>query len=146
MLLQQQRRLVEPRIKEYPDCSKRFHLPSIFCSRHVPTAIPDESSYRDRVVAYASNCSSDRKKNKITHHDGTSEIDFWGGIWATTKFRCYLNRHELDLYTDHNAETWAFTRTTVLSMPSWHGGRPNFLSCFKTCSTRPKKLGHLNGL
>ncbi|KAG3139704.1 hypothetical protein PC128_g25325 [Phytophthora cactorum] len=51
------------------------------------------------------------EKNWIRKEDGTSEIECWGIVWATRKFRCYLDRHEFDLYTDHKALTWVFNET-----------------------------------
>ncbi|ETP00315.1 hypothetical protein F441_22269 [Phytophthora nicotianae CJ01A1] len=38
----------------------------------------------------------------------TTEIECWGIVWATRKFRCYLDHAEFDLFTDHQALTWVF--------------------------------------
>ncbi|EGZ21873.1 hypothetical protein PHYSODRAFT_434092, partial [Phytophthora sojae] len=43
-------------------------------------------------------------------------------VWATRKFRCYLDRNEFDLYTDHKALTWVFSegnRTRNAKLAHW---------------------------
>ncbi|KAE9013400.1 hypothetical protein PR001_g15422 [Phytophthora rubi] len=77
---------------------------------------------RDRVVAYASKLLVGSEKNWIHKQDGTSEIECWGIVWATRKFRCYLDRQEFDLFTDHKALTWVFeagNRTSNAKPARW---------------------------
>lgn len=77
---------------------------------------------RERAVAYASKLLVGSERNWINKMDGTSEMECWGIIWATRKFRCYLDRNEFDLYTDHNALTWVFdenNRTSNAKLSRW---------------------------
>ncbi|KAE9342198.1 hypothetical protein PR003_g9601 [Phytophthora rubi] len=64
---------------------------------------------RNRVVAYASKLLTGSQKNWISNMNGISEMECWGIVWATRKFRCYLDKREFDLYTEHQALTWVFS-------------------------------------
>ncbi|OWZ13531.1 Retrovirus-related Pol Polyprotein from transposon 412 [Phytophthora megakarya] len=115
--LQLKRRLIEPPILIYPDFSKRFKLYVDSSKLAVGACLMQTVGGRDRVVAYASKLLVGSEKNWIRKVDGTSEIECWGIVWATRKFRCYLDRQEFDLYTDHKALTWVFNennRTNLL--------------------------------
>jgi len=69
----------------------------------------------ERVVAYASKLLVGYERNWINKTDGVSEIECWGIVWATRKFRCYLDRNEFDLYTDHKTLTWVFNEMNRIS-------------------------------
>ncbi|KAG2763692.1 hypothetical protein PC129_g6526 [Phytophthora cactorum] len=113
--VQPKRKLIEPPILVYPDFKKRFKL-SVDSSKIAVGACRMQSiDGRERVVAYASKLLVVSEKNWIRKEDGTSEIECWGIVWATRKFRCYLDRREFDLYTDHKALTWEFNDTNSTS-------------------------------
>ncbi|POM70630.1 Hypothetical protein PHPALM_12901 [Phytophthora palmivora] len=81
-----------------------------------------EVAGRDRAIAYASKLLVGSEKNWINNQDGTSEIECWGIVWATRKSRCYLDRCEFDLYTDHKALLWVFSdanRTNNAKLARW---------------------------
>ncbi|KAH9078578.1 hypothetical protein Ae201684P_019659 [Aphanomyces euteiches] len=44
----------------------------------------------------------------INKKDGTSEIECFGLVWATTKFRPYIDKRHFTIYTDHAALVWLF--------------------------------------
>ncbi|KAE9317711.1 hypothetical protein PR003_g18414 [Phytophthora rubi] len=120
--LQLKRRLVEPPILVYPDFSQRFKLYVDSSRLAVGACLMETVDGRERVVAYASKLLVGSEKNWIYKTDGTSEIECWGIVWATRKFRCYLDRTEFDLYTDHKALTWVFNennRTTNAKLARW---------------------------
>ncbi|KAE9327482.1 hypothetical protein PR003_g16010 [Phytophthora rubi] len=112
---QLKRKLVEPPILVYPDFSKRFKLYVDSSKLAVGACLMQTVDGRERVVAYASKLLVGSEKNWINKQDGTSEIECWGIVWATRKFRCYLDRREFDLYTDHKALTWVFSETNRTS-------------------------------
>ncbi|GMF45018.1 unnamed protein product [Phytophthora fragariaefolia] len=117
---QLKRALVKPPILKYPDMTKRFKL------------YVDSSRYA---------------KNWINEHDGISEIECWGVVWATRKFRCYLDKRQFDLYTDHQALTWVFSpgnRTINSKLARWAMEQSNL--DFKAHHKPGKSLGHVDGL
>ncbi|KAE9025492.1 hypothetical protein PR002_g11181 [Phytophthora rubi] len=105
--LQLKRRLVGPPKLAYPDPAKRFKL-FVDSSRLALGACLMQSVDGRRVIAYASKLLVRSERNWINKQDGVSGIECWGIVWATRKFRCYLDRREFDLYTDHKALTWVF--------------------------------------
>ncbi|KAE9332380.1 hypothetical protein PR003_g14547 [Phytophthora rubi] len=106
---QLKRALMKPPILVYPDMTKRFKL-YVDSSRYdVGACLMQESEGHDRVVAYASKLLTGSQKNWVTKQDGVSEIECWGVVWATRKFRCYLDKREFDVFTDHQALTWVFS-------------------------------------
>ncbi|GMF28614.1 unnamed protein product [Phytophthora fragariaefolia] len=120
--LQLKRRLVEPPILVYPDFSQRFKLYVDSSRLAVGACLMQTVDGRERVIAYASKILVGSEKNWIYKTDGTSEIECWGIVWATRKFRCYLDRTEFDLYTYHKALTWVFNennRTTNAKLARW---------------------------
>jgi len=102
---------------------------------------------RERVVAFASKLLVGSEKNWIRKEDGTSEIECWGIVWATRKFRCYLDRQEFDLYTDHKSLTWVFSaenRTNNAKLARWAMELSQLK--FKVYHKPGTGMGHADGL
>ncbi|OWY98677.1 LOW QUALITY PROTEIN: hypothetical protein PHMEG_00030500 [Phytophthora megakarya] len=119
---QLQRILVHPPILVYSDFSKRFKLYVYSSHLAVGAWLMQEVDGRDRAVAFASKMLVGSQKHWIDKTNGTTEIECWGVVWATRKFRCYLEHSEFDLFTDHQALTWIFsenTRTTNAKLARW---------------------------
>ncbi|OWY95073.1 Gag-pol fusion protein [Phytophthora megakarya] len=117
-----ERSLVRPPILVYPDFSKRFKLYVDSSHLAVGACLMQEVDGRDRAVAFASKMLVGSQKHWIDKTNGTTEIECWGVVWATRKFRCYLDHSEFDLFTDHQALTWIFsenTRTTNAKLARW---------------------------
>ncbi|OWZ16124.1 LOW QUALITY PROTEIN: Retrotransposon Polyprotein [Phytophthora megakarya] len=111
-----------PPILIYPDFAKHFRLYVDSSKLAVGACLTQTVDGRDRVVAYASKLLVGTEKNWIHKQDGTSESMCWGIVWATRRFRCYLDRQELDLSTDHKALTWVFNennRTMNAKLVCW---------------------------
>ncbi|KAE9051323.1 hypothetical protein PR001_g1555 [Phytophthora rubi] len=120
--LQLKRRVVEPPILAYPDPAKRFKLFVDSSRLAVGACLMQSVDGRDRVIANASKLLVGSERNWINKQDGVSEIECWGIVWATRKFRCYLDRREFDLYTDHKALAWVFNegnRTSNAKLARW---------------------------
>ncbi|KAE9118325.1 hypothetical protein PF010_g8263 [Phytophthora fragariae] len=92
---------MNPPILIYPDMKKQFKLYVDSSHYAVGACLMQEADGRDRVVPYASRLLTGLQKNWITNQDGISEIECWGVVWATRKFRCYLDKREFDVFTDH---------------------------------------------
>jgi len=102
---------------------------------------------RERAVAYASKLLVGSERNWIHKTDGTSEIECWGIVWATRKFRYYLDRNEFDLYTDHKALTWVFNetnRTNNAKLAHWAMELSQLR--FKVYHKPGTSMGHVDGL
>ncbi|GMF43926.1 unnamed protein product [Phytophthora fragariaefolia] len=102
---------------------------------------------KERVVACASKLLVGSQRNWIRKTDGITEIECWGIVWATRKFRCYLDRTEFDLYTDHNALTWVFSpenRTSNAKLARWAMELSQLN--FKVYHKPGPSLGHVDGL
>ncbi|GMF40671.1 unnamed protein product [Phytophthora fragariaefolia] len=144
---QLKRALMKPPILVYPDGRKRFKL-YVDSSRYaVGACLMQEADGRDRVVAYVSKLVTGSQKNWITKQDGISEIECWGVIWATRKFRCYLDKREFDLYTDHQTLTWVFSpgnRTTNSKLARWAMELSSLQ--FKVHHKPGVSMGHVDGL
>ncbi|POM70830.1 LOW QUALITY PROTEIN: Hypothetical protein PHPALM_12681, partial [Phytophthora palmivora] len=112
--VQLKRKLVESPILVYPNFNKRFKLYVDASKLAVGACLMQEVAGRDRAIAYASKLLVGSEKNWINNQDGTSEIECWGIVWATRKFRCYLDRCEFDLYTDHKALLWCIAGLVLL--------------------------------
>uniref|UniRef100_H3H3R4 RNA-directed DNA polymerase n=1 Tax=Phytophthora ramorum TaxID=164328 RepID=H3H3R4_PHYRM len=144
---QLKRALVKPPILIYPNSKRRFKL-FVDSSRYaVGACLMQEANGRDRVVAYASKLLTGSQKNWINKTDGISEIECWGVVWATRKFRCYLDKREFDLYTDHQALTWVFNpgnRTTNAKLARWAMELSNLQ--FKVQHKPGTMMGHVDGL
>ncbi|KAE8876932.1 hypothetical protein PF003_g38990 [Phytophthora fragariae] len=145
--LQLKRRLVEPPILVYPDFSKRFKLYVDSSRLAVGACLMQTVDGRERVVAYASKLLVGSERNWINKTDGTSEIEYWGIVWATRKFRCYLDRTEFDHFTDHKALTWVFSegnRTTNAKLARWAMELSQLR--FKVYHKPGTSMGHADGL
>jgi len=145
--LQLKRRLVESPILVYPDFSKRFKLYVDSSKLAVGACLMQTVDGRERVVAFASKLLVGSEKNWIRKEDGTSEIKCWGIVWATRKFRCYLDRQEFDLYTDHKALTWVFSaenRTNNAKLARWAMELSQLR--FKVYHKPGTAMGHADGL
>ncbi|KAH9149561.1 hypothetical protein AeRB84_007395, partial [Aphanomyces euteiches] len=62
----------------------------------------------ERVIAYTSQALDATQRRWINKKDGTSEIECFGLVWATTKFRPYIDKRHFTIYTDHGALVWLF--------------------------------------
>ncbi|KAE9030741.1 hypothetical protein PR002_g9816 [Phytophthora rubi] len=145
--VQLKQKLVEPPILVYPDFSKRFKLYVDSSKLAVGACLMQTVDGRERAVAYASKLLVGSEKNWINKQDGTSEIECWGFVWATRKFRCYLDRREFDLYTDHKALTWVFSetdRTSNAKLARWAMERSQLR--FKVYHKAGSSMGHVDGL
>ncbi|KAE9242966.1 hypothetical protein PF004_g6370 [Phytophthora fragariae] len=145
--LQLKRRLVEPPILAYPDPAKRFKLFVDSSRLAVGACLMQSVDGRDRVIAYASKLLVGSERNWIDKQDGVSVIECWGIVWATRKFRCYLDRRELDLYTDHKALTWVFNEGNRMSnakLARWAMELSQLR--FKVYHKPGTSMGHVNGL
>ncbi|KAE9302984.1 hypothetical protein PR003_g22126, partial [Phytophthora rubi] len=145
--LQLKRRLVEPPILAYPDATKRFKLYVDSSRLAVGACLMQNIDGRDRVIAYASKLLVGSERNWINKQDGVSEIECWGIVWATRKFRCYLDRREFDLYTDHKALTWVFNegnRTSNAKLARWAMELSQLR--FKVYHKPGTAMGHVDGL
>ncbi|KAG6612702.1 Retrovirus-related Pol Polyprotein [Phytophthora cinnamomi] len=145
--LQLKRRLVEPPILVYPDFSKRFKLYVDSSHLAVGACLMQTVDGRERVVAYASKLLVGSERNWINKQDGTSEIECWEIVWVTCKFRCYLDRNEFDLYTDHKALTWVFNegnRTSNAKLARWAMELSQLR--FKVYHKPGTAVGHVDGL
>ena len=114
--------LATPPILAYPDFTRRFKLYVDASVLAVGACLMQELDGKERVIAYASKTLTSSQKNWINHTNGISEIECWGVVWSTRKFRCYLDKHEFDLYTDHKALTWIFgegSRTGNSKLARW---------------------------
>ncbi|KAG3173115.1 hypothetical protein PC116_g24087 [Phytophthora cactorum] len=57
----------------------------------------------DRVVAYARKLLAGSQTDRIIKQDSILEIECWGVVLSTRKFRSFLDKREFYLYTDHPA-------------------------------------------
>ncbi|OWZ09506.1 hypothetical protein PHMEG_00017784 [Phytophthora megakarya] len=146
-LNQLQRSLVRPPILVYPDFSKRFKLYVDSSHSAVGVCLMQEVDCRDRAVAFASKMLVGSQKHWIDKNNGTTEIECWGVVWATRKFRCYLDHSEFDLFADHQALTWIFsenTRTTNVKLARWAMELSQLR--FKIHHRAGTLMGHADGL
>ncbi|GMF21930.1 unnamed protein product [Phytophthora fragariaefolia] len=144
---QLKRALTKPPILIYHDGQKRFKLYIDSSHDAVGACLMQDVNGRDRVVAYASKLLTGSQKNWISKQDGVSEIECWGVVWATRKFRCYLDKREFDLHTDHQALTWVFSpgnRTTNAKPARWAMELSSLP--FKIHHKPSTTMGHVDGL
>ncbi|OWY98628.1 Retrotransposon Polyprotein [Phytophthora megakarya] len=133
---QLKRALMKPPILVYPDLNKRFSL------------YVDSSQYAVGACLHMLWQTVDRSsKNWINKEDGISEIECWGVVWSTRKFRCYLDKREFDLYIDHQALTWIFSpgnRTSNAKLARWAMEKSNLQ--FIVYHKPGTSMGHVDGL
>ncbi|KAG3147717.1 hypothetical protein PI126_g12774 [Phytophthora idaei] len=106
-----------------------------------------EVDKRDRAIAYASKILVGSQRNWVNKTSGTTEFECWGTVWATRKFRCYLEHAELDLFTDHQALMWIFgenTRTSNAKLARWAMELSQLR--FKVHHRPGTSMGHADGL
>ncbi|KAH9102717.1 hypothetical protein AeMF1_020755, partial [Aphanomyces euteiches] len=97
------RKLVSPPILAYPDFDKPFFILVDACPVAVGAVLMQRQDNRDRVIAYASQALDATQQKWIHKKDGISEIECYGIVWATKKFRPYIDRRPFTIYTDHSA-------------------------------------------
>ncbi|KAH9125831.1 hypothetical protein AeMF1_003624 [Aphanomyces euteiches] len=102
------RKLVSPPILAYPDFDKPFFILVDACPVAVGAVLMQRQDNRDRVIAYASQALDATQQKWIHKKDGISEIECYGIVWATKKFRPYIDRRPFTIYTDHSALVWLF--------------------------------------
>ena len=107
------KRLVSPPLLAHPDFDEPFSIWVDASQLAVGAVLLQSQHGQTRVIAYASQAltKAQRKwlgKDYVTKESGISEIECWGIVWATRKFRPYIDRRHFDLYTDHGALKWLF--------------------------------------
>ncbi|KAF0772430.1 hypothetical protein AaE_002297 [Aphanomyces astaci] len=116
------RALASPPILAYPDFGLPFIVYVDACPIAVGAVLMQKQSGRERVIAYASQALNQTQQRWINKKDGTSEIECFGIVWATSKFRAYLDRRHFTLYTDHVALAWLFksgSHSTNAKLARW---------------------------
>ncbi|KAG3088115.1 hypothetical protein PI124_g17146 [Phytophthora idaei] len=144
---QLQRALVKPPILVYPNFKKRFKIYVDSSHLAAGACLVQEVDKRDRAIAYASKMLVGSQRNWINKTSGTTEIECWGIVWATRKFRCYLDHAKFDLFTDHQALTWIFgdnTRTSNAKLVRWAMELSQLR--FKVHHRPGTSMGHADGL
>jgi len=126
------RRLVSPPILAHPNFDEPFSIYTDASHLAVGAILMQKQHGKERVIAFASK-SLDKtqrkwgtKKSVLTDiasaANGISEIECYGIVWATRKFRQYIDRRHFNLYTDHSALTWLFNdgaRTGNSKLARW---------------------------
>ncbi|KAH9134953.1 hypothetical protein AeRB84_019408 [Aphanomyces euteiches] len=102
------RKLVSPPILAYPNFDETFFIMSDACPIAVGAVLMQRQNGRDRVIHYASQALDATQQKWIHKKDGISEIECYGIVWATKKFRPYIDRRPFIIYTDHSALSWLF--------------------------------------
>ncbi|ETV67865.1 hypothetical protein H257_15989 [Aphanomyces astaci] len=77
------------------------------------------SKWREYVIAYASQALNQTQQRRINKTKGSSENECFGIVWATSKFRTYLDRRN---FTDHAALAWLFksgSHSTNAKLARW---------------------------
>ncbi|KAF0721971.1 hypothetical protein Ae201684_018793 [Aphanomyces euteiches] len=100
------RKLVSPPILAYPDFDKPFFILVDACPVAVGAVLMQRQDNRDRVIAYTSQALDATQQKWIHKKDGISEIECYGIVRATKKFRPYIDRRPFTIYTDHSALVW----------------------------------------
>ncbi|KAH9096420.1 hypothetical protein LEN26_017482 [Aphanomyces euteiches] len=119
---------------------------------------------KNRVIAYASQSLTKAQQKWISKEMGISEIECWGIVWATRKFRPYIDRRHFDIYTDHEALTWLFNTGSrsgnhklarwameiqgldynVIHRPGELNGAADGLSRLAVCPIQTRRMSRLN--
>ncbi|KAF0724018.1 hypothetical protein Ae201684_017218 [Aphanomyces euteiches] len=106
------RRLVSPPVLAHPDFDLPFSIWVDASHIAVGAVLMQKQQGKNRVIAYASQSLSKAQAKWINKDSGISEIECYGVVWATRKFRPYIDRRHFTLYTDHEALTWLFNTGT----------------------------------
>jgi hypothetical protein len=102
------RKLASPPILAYPDFDLPFSIYVDACPIAMDAVLMQTQNGYKRVIAYASQALDASQQKWIAKKDGTSEIECFGLVWATTKFRHYVDRRHFTIYTDHAALVWLY--------------------------------------
>ncbi|KAH9081378.1 hypothetical protein LEN26_021318 [Aphanomyces euteiches] len=102
------RKLVSPPILAYPIFEDPFFVMVDACPIAVGAVLMQRQDGRDRVIHYASQALDATQQKWIHKKDGISGIECYGVVWATKKFRPYIDRRPFTIYTDHSALVWLF--------------------------------------
>ncbi|KAH9108153.1 hypothetical protein LEN26_005327 [Aphanomyces euteiches] len=102
------RKLASPPILAYPDFDQPFIIYVDACPIAVGAVLMQLRDKKERVIAYASQALDATQRRWINKKEGTSEIEFYGLVWATAKFRPYIDKRHFTIYTDHAALVWLF--------------------------------------
>ncbi|KAH9113061.1 hypothetical protein LEN26_013195, partial [Aphanomyces euteiches] len=106
------RRLVAPPVLAHPDFDLPFSIWVDASHIAVGAVLMQKQHGRNRVIAYASQSLSKAQAKWINKDSGISEIECYGVVWATRKFRPYIDKRHFTIYTDHQALTWLFNTGT----------------------------------
>ncbi|KAH9078114.1 hypothetical protein Ae201684P_019215 [Aphanomyces euteiches] len=106
------RRLVSPPVLAHPDFDLPFSIWVDASHIAVGAVLMQKQQGKNRVIAYASQSLSKAQAKWINKDSGISEIECYGVVWATRKFRPYIDRRHFTVYTDHEALTWLFNTGT----------------------------------
>ena len=104
------RSLVSPPILAHPDFDLPFSIWVDASHVAVGAVLMQKQQGKNRVIAYASQSLTKAQQKWISKEMGISEIECWGIVWATRKFRSYIDRRHFDINTDHEALTWLFNK------------------------------------
>ncbi|KAH9086314.1 hypothetical protein LEN26_020244 [Aphanomyces euteiches] len=134
------RKLVSPPILAYPDFDEPFFILVDACPVAVGAVLMQRQDNRDRVIAYASQALDATQQKWIHQKDGISEIECYGIVWATKKFRPYIDRRPFTIYTDHSALHVGRFICKVLISPSFTDQAPKWVARTVFPACRPKHL------
>ncbi|KAH9103881.1 hypothetical protein AeMF1_019899, partial [Aphanomyces euteiches] len=130
----------------------------------VGAVLMQKQQNKNRVIAYASQSLTKAQQKWISKEMGISEIECWGIVWATRKFRPYIDRRHFDIYTDHEALTWLLNTGsrsgnhklarwamkiqgldyTVIHRPGELNGAADGLSRLAVCPIQTRRMSRLN--
>ncbi|KAH9088485.1 hypothetical protein LEN26_019472 [Aphanomyces euteiches] len=158
------RSVVSPPILAHPDFDLFFSI--WFDASHIAVGVVlmQKQQNKNRVIAYASQSLTKAQQKWISKEMGISEIECWGIVWATRKFRPYIDRRHFDIYTDHEALTWLFNTGsrsgnhklarwameiqgldyTVIHRPGELNGAADGLSQLTVCPIQTRRMSRLN--
>ncbi|KAH9151545.1 hypothetical protein AeRB84_005864 [Aphanomyces euteiches] len=158
------RSLVSPPILAHPDFDLPFSIWVDASHIAVGAVLMQKQQNLNRVIAYASQSLTKAQQKWISKEMGISEIECWGIVWSTQKFRPYIDRRLFAIYTDHEALTWLFNTGsrsgnhklvrwameiqgldyTIIHRPSELNGAADELSRLAVCPIQTRRMGRLN--
>ncbi|KAH9085757.1 hypothetical protein Ae201684P_005459 [Aphanomyces euteiches] len=158
------RSLVSPPILAHPDFDLPFSIWVDASHIAVGSVLMQKQQNKNRVIAYASQSLTKAQQKWISKEMGISEIECWGIVLATRKFRPYIDRRHFDIYTDHEALTWLFNTGsrsgnhklarwameiqgldyTVIHRPGELNGAADGLSRLAVCPIQTRRMSRLN--